>query len=124
MLIRFDITYLQNLAYCREFPCAPATLFQAVVAANGHRLDEIADLLEVLEKGKCVRIVSVESTAHTTVNPAVPRLPKLSEIRGAYAEGKHYSNLIKDEVIFIFGPADVHVSYYFDVHTMPVDRLH
>ncbi len=123
MLIKFDITYIQNLAYAKNFPCAPATLFQAIVAANAHRLDEIANVLEALERGKCVRIVNAEPVDRITVNPAVPRLHKISEIRSKFEAGDFHSNLLKDESIFVLEDAPVHVSYYFDVQDIPVDRL-
>src|SRR5205807_930493 len=119
MLIRFDIRYLQNQAYCKEFPCSPATLFQAIVAANAYRLDAITELLEILEKGKCVRIDSVEPVERIRVSPAVPRLQKLSELKSKGI----YSNLIKDEVIFVLQDATAHVSYYFEVENIPAEHL-
>src|SRR5258708_7402160 len=123
MIIRFDITYIQNLAYCENFPCAPATLFQAIVAANAHRLDEISDLLETLEKGKCVRIVCAEPVGRVKINPAVPRLHTLGEIRSKYEAGDVYSSLLKDEIVFWLNDMPVHVSYYFDIQEISKEGL-
>jgi hypothetical protein len=72
MLIRIDISYPHLMHSGEQFPVAPATLFQAVVAANGHRLDSVTDALEALENGTCVRIVQHSDATPIRFRTAVP----------------------------------------------------
>jgi len=50
MIIKIDIRYPLDKAYGEEFPLAPATLFQAIVNYNHHRLECAAPALEVLAR--------------------------------------------------------------------------
>jgi CRISPR-associated protein Csb2 len=114
MLIRIDISYPHLMHSGEQFPAAPATLFQAVVAANGHRLDSVTDLLEALEHGTCVRIVQHSDATPIRFRTAVPRLPKVSEIKNIKSAECH-EPLLKPQNVFPLEPMPVHLSYYFQL---------
>lgn len=116
-MIRIDITYVHGFHVGEQFPAAPATLFQAIVAANGHRLDSVTDMLEALECAKCVRIVNRGGeTTPVSIMQYVPRLPKVSEIRKTFeTETENRTKLAKPQKYFPVTGAGPHLSYYFDL---------
>jgi len=129
MLIRIDISYPHLAHSGKQFPAAPSTLFQAVVAANGHRLGVVTDVLEALEQGECLRIVQHCDAKPIRFRTAVPRLPKDNKLKGikVYRDtpGKVLmlvpsdsgtdspEPLMKPQMVFPLEPIPVHVSYYW-----------
>jgi hypothetical protein len=83
MLVRIDISYPHQMVVGGQFPPSPSTVFQAIIAANGHRLDEIGDILQLMEAGKCIRIVYFDQGKVPEINlrTALPRMPKASEVK-------------------------------------------
>jgi CRISPR-associated protein Csb2 len=115
MLIRIDISYPHLMHVGERFPAAPATLFQAVVAANGHRLDAVTDVLEALQRGSCVRIVQHCESKPIRFRQSVPRLPKADEIKQKCTEQGCREPLLIPKTIFPLESKPVHVSYYFQI---------
>ena len=130
MLIRIDVAYphLQHLG--EQFPASPSTLFQAIIAANGHRLAETSDVLEALEQGTCLRIVQrtkAESLRYTTCVPKYkasnnPDRSNIDVRRGTAGEVFIFDArtgspepTMKPNTVFMLEPAPVHVSYYFEI---------
>jgi len=129
MLIRIDISYPHLVHSGNQFPAAPSTLFQAVVAANGHRLGVVTDVLEALEQGECLRIVQHCNAKPIRFRTAVPRLPKDNKLKGikVYRDtsGKVLmlvpsdsgtdspEPLMKPQTVFPLEPIPVHLSYYW-----------
>src|SRR5215831_2545606 len=112
MIIKVDILYALNKAYGEEFPLAPATLFQAIVNYNHHRLEQAAPTLEILERGKCVRIVNRKPLARIRWWDAVPRMPEVSEIAKFDLDRPEDKLLIQRTMFPLTDNSPV--SYYFE----------
>ena len=126
-MIRIDITYVHGFHVGELFPAAPATLFQAIVAANGYQLDSVTDVLKALESSRCVRIVNrKEEPTSVSIMQYVPRLPKVSEIKKTFdTETENRTKLAKPQRFFPVDGDGPHVSYYFnlDGQQFTPDRL-
>jgi hypothetical protein len=115
-MLRVDVTYPTGNVHATQFPLDAATLFQAMVQRNAHRLDDARAAMEALEQSNCVRIecVSPSKTTKTGVTVAVPRMPKPSEI-GSFTLGDSSNKLMVSQPVFRFDDKDsVHLSYFFD----------
>lgn len=117
-MLRVDIIYPTGNVHANQFPLDAATLFQAIVHRNAHRLDEARHALEALEQSTCVRIECTSATK-TGARIAVPRMPKLTEIRGLKL-GDTSNKLMVDQAVFRFDDKDcVHLRYFFDAKVKP-----
>jgi hypothetical protein len=113
-MLRVDVTYLTGNVHASQFPLDAATLFQAMVQRNAHRLDEARPALEALEQSTCVRIECASATK-TGATVAVPRMPKPSET-GSFVLGDTSNKLMVYQAVFRFDDKDgVHLRYFFDV---------
>jgi CRISPR-associated protein Csb2 len=123
MLARIDILYPHLMHIGGQFPPAPATLFQAFVAANGHRLDSVKDVLETMENSSCVRIVQHCEASPINIRVSLPRLPKPQEIKD-FKFGDAANKVLEHQTVFPLDDASVHLSYYFEMpQTFTQDRL-
>jgi len=111
MILRVDVTYPQGCVHAKEFPLDAATLFQASVAANAHRLDGARPALLALEQSECLRIEAAD-TDRTSVTTSCPRLPKISEIKAKFAY-KRTTHLMVSQRAFHFAGDGTHLRYYF-----------
>src|SRR5205085_9602896 len=96
-----------------QWPPAPSTLFQAVVSFNGHRLDAVSDVLEALENGSCVRVVTYTDPPSIDVTAYVPVLPKKKVNRFRFDDPENKTE--KPCRLFPLEDTEVHLSYYFDL---------
>jgi len=120
MIIKIDIRYPLDKAYGEEFPLAPATLFQAIVNYNHHRLECAAPALEVLERGKCVRIVNTKPLTAIKWRDAVPRIPEVSEIR-RFDLNRPEDKLLIPRTMFPLAGNSL-VSYYFETEPISLEQ--
>lgn len=112
-MLRVDVTYLTGSVHASQFPLDASTLFQAIVQKNSHRLEEARRALEALESGKCLRIECAEAEK-TNVTIAVPRMPKLSELR-RFTFSDPSNKLMTRQPVFHFSDKDtIHLRYFFD----------
>lgn len=80
---------------------------------NGHRLEEAHEALEALERSNCLRIECAEAVK-TDVTIAVPRMPKLTEMR-QFTFSDPSNKLMTHQPVFRFSDKDsIHLSYFFD----------
>ena len=122
MLVRIEVFYPHQTVVGEQFPPSPSTLFQAIVAANGHRLDEISDVLQSMESGKCVRIIQHSETAPISLRTAVPRMPKAGEANN-FKFDDPANKLLEPQKVFPLDGNGVHLSYYFELVPVARERL-
>lgn len=112
-MLRIDIKYLTGSVHASQFPLDASTLFQAMVQRNAHCLEEARQPLEALESGTCLRIECAEAEK-TNVTIAVPRMPKLTELR-QFTFSDPSNKLMTRQPVFHFSDKDsTHLSYFFD----------
>jgi len=112
-MLRVDVTYPTGSVHASLFPLDSSTLFQAMVQKSAHRLEAARPALEALERSKCVRIECAESVK-TNVSIAVPRMPKMAEMR-QFTFSDPSNKLMTQQPVFRFSDRDgVHLSYFFD----------
>jgi hypothetical protein len=112
-MLRVDVTYPTGSVHASQFPLDSSTLFQAMVQKSAHRLEDARPALEALERSKCVRIECAEPTK-TNVTVAVPRMPKLAEMR-QFTFSDPSNKLMTSQPVFRFVDRDgVHLRYFFD----------
>ena len=112
-MLRVDVTYPSGSVHASQFPLDSSTLFQAMVQKNAHRLEDARPALEALERSNCIRIECAEPI-RTNVTIAVPRMPKLAEIR-QFTFSDPSNKLMTQQPVYRFGDRDgVHLSYFFD----------
>jgi hypothetical protein len=112
-MLRVDVTYPTGSVHASQFPLDSSTLFQAMVQRSAHRLEDARPALEALERSNCVRIECAEPI-RTNVTIAVPRMPKLAEIR-QFTFSDPSNKLMTQQPVYRFDDRDgVHLSYFFD----------
>ena len=112
-MLRVDVTYPIGSVHASQFPLDSSTLFQAMVQKNAHRLEDARPALEALECSNCIRIECAEPIK-TNVTIAVPRMPKLTEMR-QFTFSDPSNKLMTQQPVFRFSDRDgVHLSYFFD----------
>lgn len=112
-MLRVDVTYPTGSVHASQFPLDSSTLFQAMVQKNAHCLEDARPALETLELSNCVRIECAEPVK-TNVAIAVPRIPKLAEMR-QFTFSDPSNKLMTQQPVFRFSDRDVvHLSYLFD----------
>ncbi|HKV79936.1 MAG TPA: type I-U CRISPR-associated protein Csb2 [Candidatus Sulfotelmatobacter sp.] len=112
-MLRVDVKYLTGSVHASQFPLDASTLFQAMVQRNAYRLDEVRPALEALERSNCLRIECTQMTK-TDVSIAVPRMPKLTEMR-QFIFSDPGNKLMTRQPVFRFSEKDaIHLSYFFD----------
>src|SRR5579864_5132999 len=112
-MLRVDVTYPTGSVHASQFPLDSSTLFQAMVQRNAHRLEDARPALEALERSNCIRIECAEPIK-TNVTIAVPRMPKLAEMR-QFIFSDPSNKLMTQQPVFRFSDRDgVHLSYFFD----------
>lgn len=112
-MLRVDVTYPTGSVHASQFPLDSSTLFQAMVQKNAHRLEDARPALEALERSNCVRIECAEPI-RTNVTIAVPRMPKLAEMR-QFTFSDPSNKLMTQQPVYRFEDRDgVHLSYFFD----------
>src|SRR5580658_3950864 len=112
-MLRVDVTYPTGSVHASQFPLDSSTLFQAMVQKSAHRLEDARPALEALERSKCVRIECAEPIK-TNVTIAVPRMPKLAEMR-QFTFSDPSNKLMTPQPVFRFLDRDgVHLRYFFD----------
>jgi CRISPR-associated protein Csb2 len=122
MLVRIEVLYPHQTVVGEQFPPSPSTVFQAIVAANGHRLDEISDVLESMESGKCIRVTQHSETTPISLRTAVPRMPKASEANN-FKFDDPANKLLEPQKVFPLDGNGVHLSYYFELVSVARERL-
>jgi CRISPR-associated protein Csb2 len=122
MLVRIEVLYPHQTVVGEQFPPSPSTVFQAIVAANGHRLDEISDVLQLMESGKCIRITQHSETTPISLRTAVPRMPKASEANN-FKFDDPANKLLEPQKVFPLDGNGVHLSYYFELVSVAPGRL-
>ena len=86
-----------------------------MVQKNTHRLEEAREALEVLERSNCLRIECAEA-AKTDVTIAVPRMPKLTEMR-QFTFSDPSNKLMTRQPVFRFSDKyAIYLSYFFDAY--------
>jgi CRISPR-associated protein Csb2 len=84
-----------------------------MVQKNAHCLEGARPALEILERSNCVRIECAEPVK-TNVTIAVPRMPKLAEMR-QFTFSDPSNKLMTQQSVFRFSDRDgIHLSYFFD----------
>jgi CRISPR-associated protein Csb2 len=122
MLVRIEVLYPHQTVVGEQFPPSPSTVFQAIVAANGHRLDKISDVLQLMESGKCMRITQHCETAPISLRTAVPRMPKAGEAHN-FKFDDPANKLLEPQKVFPLDGNGVHLSYYFELVSVARGRL-
>ena len=112
-MLRVDVTYPIGSVHASHFPLDSSTLFQAMVQKNAHRLEDARPALETLERANCVRIECAEPIK-TNVTIAVPRMPKLAEMR-QFTFSDPSNKLMTQQPVYRFSERDgIHLTYFFD----------
>lgn len=112
-MLRVDITYLTGSVHASQFPLDSSALFQAMVQKNAHHLEDARPALEALECSKCLRI-ECGDPIKTNVTIAVPRMPKLTEMR-QFTFSDAANKLMTSQPVFRFSDKNgIHLSYFFD----------
>lgn len=112
-MLRVDVTYPTGSVHASQFPLDSSTLFQAMVQRSAHCLNDARPALEALERSNCIRIECAEPT-RTNVTVAVPRMPKMSEMR-EFTLSDPSNKLIMQQPVYRFEDRDgVHLTYFFD----------
>jgi hypothetical protein len=112
-MLRVDVTYPTGSVHASQFPLDSSTLFQAMVQKNAHRLEDARPALEALERSNCIRIECAEPIK-TNVTIAVPRMPKLTEMR-QFTFSDPSNKLMTQQPVYRFSERDgIHLTYFFD----------